>query len=164
MYRVNQDRKGTAFTVSVDAKDGHHHGHLGGRAGTHDPSCWPTRRPPATTSPGRGTSSRCAPGRAACWSGPGHTEAAVDLTALAGLRPAGVLCEIVNDDGSMARLPQLRVFARRHRLALISIADLIAYRRQREVQIRRVAQRPAAAAAGRVHRRSATSARSPAGS
>ena len=50
-----------------------------------------------------------------------------------------MLCEIVNDDGSMARLPQLRRFARRHRLALISIADLIAYRRQREVQIRQVA-------------------------
>ena len=70
---------------------------------------------------------------------PGHTEAATDLTELAGLAPAGALCEIVNDDGSMARLPALRTFARRHRLALISIADLIAYRRQREVQIRQVA-------------------------
>jgi 3,4-dihydroxy 2-butanone 4-phosphate synthase/GTP cyclohydrolase II len=71
---------------------------------------------------------------------PGHTEAAVDLATLAGLRPAGGICEVVNDDGSMSRLPELRVFARRHRLALISIADLIAYRRQREVQIRKVAQ------------------------
>jgi 3,4-dihydroxy 2-butanone 4-phosphate synthase/GTP cyclohydrolase II len=70
---------------------------------------------------------------------PGHTEAAVDLAVLAGRQPAGALCEIVKDDGSMARLPDLRVFARRHRLALISIADLIAYQRQREVQIRKVA-------------------------
>jgi 3,4-dihydroxy 2-butanone 4-phosphate synthase / GTP cyclohydrolase II len=60
---------------------------------------------------------------------PGHTEAAVDLTRLAGLRPGGVLAEIVNDDGTMARRPQLEAFARRHGLLMISIADLIAHRR-----------------------------------
>jgi 3,4-dihydroxy 2-butanone 4-phosphate synthase/GTP cyclohydrolase II len=70
----------------------------------------------------------------------GHTEAAVDLARLAGLRPAGVICEIVNDDGTMARLPRLRVFAREHGLTLISIADLIAYRRQSEKLVERVAQ------------------------
>jgi 3,4-dihydroxy 2-butanone 4-phosphate synthase/GTP cyclohydrolase II len=59
---------------------------------------------------------------------PGHTEAAVDLARLAGLTPVGVLVEIVNDDGTMARLPELRTFAARHGLVLISIADLIAYR------------------------------------
>ncbi len=62
----------------------------------------------------------------------GHTKAAVDLARLAGLPLAGAICEIVNDDGSMARLPQLRVFARAHRLAMISIAQLITYRLRRE--------------------------------
>jgi 3,4-dihydroxy 2-butanone 4-phosphate synthase/GTP cyclohydrolase II len=63
---------------------------------------------------------------------PGHTEAAVDLSRLAGLRPGGVLCELVNDDGTMARLPELESFAKRHGLPLISIADLIAYRKRTE--------------------------------
>ncbi|MFN2555974.1 MAG: GTP cyclohydrolase II [Nitriliruptorales bacterium] len=63
---------------------------------------------------------------------PGHTEAAVDLARLAGLYPAGVICEIMGDDGTMARLPELREFADRHRLPLISIADIIAYRRRCE--------------------------------
>src|SRR5213078_1096174 len=62
----------------------------------------------------------------------GHTEAAVDLARLAGLRPAGILREIVNDDGTMCRLPQLKAFAREHGLSIISIADLIAYRRRME--------------------------------
>jgi 3,4-dihydroxy 2-butanone 4-phosphate synthase/GTP cyclohydrolase II len=70
----------------------------------------------------------------------GHTEAAVDLARLAGLYPAGVLCELVNDDGTMARLPELERFARTHGFALISIADLIAYRRRREKLVRRVAE------------------------
>jgi len=70
----------------------------------------------------------------------GHTEAAVDLARLAGLYPAGVLCELVNDDGSMARLPELERFAGEHGSPLISIADLIAYRRRREKLVRRVAE------------------------
>ena len=70
----------------------------------------------------------------------GHTEAAVDLTRLAGLSPAGVLCEIVNDDGTMARLPDLVRFAARHGLKVISIADLIEYRRRREQLVRKVAE------------------------
>jgi 3,4-dihydroxy-2-butanone 4-phosphate synthase len=61
---------------------------------------------------------------------PGHTEAAYDLTLLAGLNPVGVLCEIVNDDGSMARRPELFAFAKEHSLKIISIADLISYRKQ----------------------------------
>lgn len=68
----------------------------------------------------------------------GHTEAAVDLARLAGLKPAGVICEILNDDGTMARLPDLRAFAQRHGLKLISIADLIAYRRKRERLVERM--------------------------
>ncbi len=70
----------------------------------------------------------------------GHTEAAVDLARLAGLYPAGVLCEVLNEDGSMARLPELVRVARAHDLKLISIADLIEYRRHREVLVRRVAE------------------------
>jgi 3,4-dihydroxy 2-butanone 4-phosphate synthase/GTP cyclohydrolase II len=68
---------------------------------------------------------------------PGHTEAAVDLSRLAGLHPGGVLCELVNDDGSMARLPQLEVFAARHGLPLISIADLVAWRKRTEKLVHR---------------------------
>jgi 3,4-dihydroxy 2-butanone 4-phosphate synthase/GTP cyclohydrolase II len=58
---------------------------------------------------------------------PGHTEAAIDLANLAGLRPVGVLCELVNDDGTMKRRPDLEAFAAKHRLPLITIADLVAY-------------------------------------
>jgi len=70
----------------------------------------------------------------------GHTEAAVDLATLAGMFPAGVICEVMNPDGSMARLPELIRVARDHRLKLISIADLIEYRRKREVLVERVAE------------------------
>lgn len=70
----------------------------------------------------------------------GHTEAAVDLATLAGVFPAGVLVEVVNDDGSMARLPQLRAFADKHSLKLISIADLIRYRRRTEKLVERVSE------------------------
>ena len=69
----------------------------------------------------------------------GQTEAAVDLARIAGLYPAGVICEIMNDDGTMARLPELTTFARRHRLLMITIADLIQYRLQHEALVRRVA-------------------------
>jgi 3,4-dihydroxy 2-butanone 4-phosphate synthase/GTP cyclohydrolase II len=69
----------------------------------------------------------------------GHTEATVDLARLAGLKPAGVLCEILNEDGTMARLPQLRVFAQRHELAIVNIADLIAYRKRTERLVQRAA-------------------------
>ncbi len=66
----------------------------------------------------------------------GHTEAAVDLVSLAGLNPAGVLCEILHEDGTMARLPQLKEFAKKHDLRIISIADLIEYRRKKEKLVR----------------------------
>lgn len=70
----------------------------------------------------------------------GHTEAAVDLMRLAGLYPAGVICEIMNDDGTMSRLPQLREFAQKYRLKICSIADLIEYRRRSEKLIERVSE------------------------
>lgn len=70
----------------------------------------------------------------------GHTEAAVDLAKLAGLKPAGVICEIMNDDGTMARTPELMEFAKVHGLKIITIADLVAYRRQRENLVERVVE------------------------
>ena len=70
----------------------------------------------------------------------GHTEAAIDLMKLAGLYPAGVICEIMNDDGTMARLPQLREFSRQHNLKICSIADLIEYRRRSEKLIERISE------------------------
>ena len=81
--------------------------------------CSPTRRRRRPTSPGPATSCRCGPRTAACCAGPGHTEAAVDLAVLAGLRPAGVLCEVVSekDPAGMARGEELRVFADEHDLA-----------------------------------------------
>ncbi|MFH0953669.1 MAG: bifunctional 3,4-dihydroxy-2-butanone-4-phosphate synthase/GTP cyclohydrolase II [Verrucomicrobiota bacterium] len=77
----------------------------------------------------------------------GHTEAAVDLARLAGLRPAGVICEILHEDGTMARLPELREFAAHHKLTMISIADLVAYRRQQEklVELERKVRLPTSA-------------------
>jgi 3,4-dihydroxy 2-butanone 4-phosphate synthase/GTP cyclohydrolase II len=71
---------------------------------------------------------------------PGHTEAAVDLARLAGLSPAGALCELVNDDGSMMRADQCRAFCDTHGLAMVSIADLIRFRRRHERQVQRVAE------------------------
>jgi len=139
MALVNQDRKSTAFTVTVDAKTGVTTGiSAAERTRTIQVLADPTSTADDLTRPGHVFPLRAREGGVLVR--PGHTEAAVDLTRLAGLQPAGALCEIVNDDGSMARLPELRVFAKRHRLALISIADLIAYRRQREVQIRQVAK------------------------
>ncbi|MET0967531.1 MAG: bifunctional 3,4-dihydroxy-2-butanone-4-phosphate synthase/GTP cyclohydrolase II [Nakamurella sp.] len=139
MALVNQDRKSTAFTVTVDAKTGITTGiSAAERTRTIKLLADPSATADDLTRPGHVFPLRARDGGVLVR--PGHTEAGVDLTRLAGLQPAGALCEIVNDDGSMARLPELRVFAKRHRLALISIADLIAYRRQREVQIRQVAK------------------------
>jgi 3,4-dihydroxy 2-butanone 4-phosphate synthase/GTP cyclohydrolase II len=72
----------------------------------------------------------------------GHTEAAVDISRLAGLQPSGVICEIMNDDGTMARLPQLIAFAQLHGMKIGTIADLIAYRRRTERQVERVLETP----------------------
>ncbi|MCB1717846.1 MAG: 3,4-dihydroxy-2-butanone-4-phosphate synthase [Candidatus Competibacteraceae bacterium] len=71
----------------------------------------------------------------------GHTEAAVDLAQLAGLRPAGAICELVNDDGTMQRLPELIEFAREHQMPIVSIADLISYRRKKEKLVQRLQAR-----------------------
>jgi 3,4-dihydroxy 2-butanone 4-phosphate synthase/GTP cyclohydrolase II len=127
MTAVNQDRKGTAFTVSVDAREGVSTGiSAADRARTISLLADPATRATDLTRPGHVFPLRARPG--GVLERPGHTEAGVDLARLAGLSPVGVLVEVVNDDGSMARLPDLRLFAQRHGLALISIADLIAYR------------------------------------
>ena len=127
MTAVNQDRKGTAYTVSVDARDGIHTGiSAADRARTISLLAAADTGPGDLTRPGHVFPLRAKPGGVV--QRPGHTEAAVDLARLAGLAPVGALVEVVNDDGTMARLPDLRRFADRHGLQLVSIADLIAYR------------------------------------
>jgi 3,4-dihydroxy 2-butanone 4-phosphate synthase/GTP cyclohydrolase II len=140
MFRVNQDRRGTAYTVTVDAREGISTGiSASDRAHTIR-----LLADPATTSADLSRPGHIVPVRArdgGVLRRPGHTEAAVDLARLAGLAPAGVLCEVVSekDPSGMARADELRTFADEHGLALISIADLIAYRRRSEKLVERVA-------------------------
>jgi 3,4-dihydroxy 2-butanone 4-phosphate synthase / GTP cyclohydrolase II len=139
MYHTNQDRRGTAYTVTVDAREGVTTGiSAGDRTRTIRLLAAPDTRPADLSRPGHVVPLRAKAG--GVLRRPGHTEAAVDLATMAGLRPAGVLCELVNDDGSMQRLPDLEKFAAEHGLTLISIADLIAYRRHTEKQVERVAE------------------------
>jgi 3,4-dihydroxy 2-butanone 4-phosphate synthase / GTP cyclohydrolase II len=138
MTMVNQDRKKTAYTVSVDARDGVSTGiSATDRAHTIKVLVDSATEPWELTRPGHIFPLRAVDG--GVLRRPGHTEAAVDLARLAGLSPAGVICEVVNDDGSMARLPELITFAREHNLALISIADLVTYRRRQESRVVRLA-------------------------
>ncbi|MDQ7028765.1 MAG: bifunctional 3,4-dihydroxy-2-butanone-4-phosphate synthase/GTP cyclohydrolase II [Ardenticatenia bacterium] len=131
---------GTAFTISVDAKQGTTTGiSAHDRATTIRALVDPMTTLDDFVMPGHIFPLRARPG--GVLERPGHTEAAVDLTRLAGLRPGGVICEILDDDGSMARRPQLEAFARRHGLRIVTIADLIAYhRRQERAHVRRVAE------------------------
>jgi 3,4-dihydroxy 2-butanone 4-phosphate synthase/GTP cyclohydrolase II len=139
MYRVNQDRRGTAYTVTVDAREGVSTG-ISAADRAHTIRLLSSAE---TTSIDLSRPGHIVPLRARTGGvlrRAGHTEAAIDLAVLAGLRPAGVLCELVNDDGTMMRLPDLRRFADEHDLALISIADLVAYRRRTEKHVERVAE------------------------
>jgi 3,4-dihydroxy 2-butanone 4-phosphate synthase / GTP cyclohydrolase II len=130
MTALNEDYHGTAFTVSVDAREGVTTGiSAADRAHTIRLLAAPDTAADDLTRPGHVFPLRARPG--GVLERPGHTEAAVDLARLAGLPPVGVLVEVVNDDGTMARLPDLLGFAARHNLAIISIADLIAYRTAR---------------------------------
>jgi 3,4-dihydroxy 2-butanone 4-phosphate synthase/GTP cyclohydrolase II len=139
MVAANTDTRRTAFTVSVDARSGVTTGiSAADRARTIHAMIDPATQPADLSRPGHIFPLRYRDG--GVLKRAGHTEAAVDLARLAGLYPAGVLCETVNEDGTMARLPDLVVFARTHGLKLISIADLIAYRRQHEVLVRKVAE------------------------
>ncbi len=138
MVAANTDHQGTAFTVSVDARRGVTTGiSAADRAMTIRTLIDPATLPEDVLRPGHIFPLRYREGGVLRRAG--HTEAAVDLARLAGLYPAGVLCETVNDDGTMARLPDLARFAKEHDLRLISIADLIEYRRRREVLVERVA-------------------------
>jgi 3,4-dihydroxy 2-butanone 4-phosphate synthase/GTP cyclohydrolase II len=139
MTMFNQERRGTAYTISVDAREGISTGiSAADRSHTIRMLADSATEPHELSRPGHIFPLRYREG--GVLARPGHTEASVDLARLAGLTPAGVLCEIVNDDGTMARLPELEVFAREHGLALISIADLIAYRRRRETQVTAIAE------------------------
>jgi 3,4-dihydroxy 2-butanone 4-phosphate synthase / GTP cyclohydrolase II len=129
----------TAFAVSVDARGGTTTGTSAfDRAATFRAVCDPNTTTGDIQMPGHVFPLRAQPG--GVLKRAGHTEAAVDLARLAGIFPAGAICEIMHADGTMARLPELRRVAREHGLRLISIADLIEYRRKREKLVRRVAE------------------------
>lgn len=134
------DSMETAFTISVDAKDEHITTGISAfeRAHTIKVCIDPATRPEDLAKPGHVFPLRAMDG--GVLRRPGHTEAAVDLARMAGLYPAGVICEIMNDDGTMARVPELFEFAQKHGLKMITIADLIKYRMQMEKLVERIAK------------------------
>ena len=139
MSSRNTERHKTAFAVAVDYRHGTTTGiSAHDRAATVRAIVDPGSRPEDFSQPGHLFPLRYQEGGVLVRAG--HTEAVVDLARLAGFYPAGVLCEVMNEDGSMARLPQLEEFARSHGLRIVSIAQIIAYRRQHEKLIERVAE------------------------
>jgi 3,4-dihydroxy 2-butanone 4-phosphate synthase / GTP cyclohydrolase II len=137
----NASGHGTAFTVSIEAREGVTTGiSAHDRAHTIAVAIDPTKGPDDIVSPGHVFPLVAKDGGVLIRAG--HTEAAVDISRMAGLVPAGVICEIMKDDGSMARLPDLVDFAQLHGLKIGTIADLIAYRRRTERQVERVLERP----------------------
>jgi 3,4-dihydroxy 2-butanone 4-phosphate synthase/GTP cyclohydrolase II len=140
MVQENTESQRTAFTVSVDYRHGTTTGiSAGDRAATVAALIDPATRPGDLARPGHTFPLRYREG--GVLKRGGHTEATVDLTRMAGLYPAGVLCEIVSEDKTgMARLPELERFAKKHGLLLISIADVIRHRRQREKLVKRVGE------------------------
>ena len=134
----NSSPRETAFCVSIDARDGTSTGiSASDRARTIRAAVDPATTPRELVRPGHVFPLRSRPGGVLVRSG--HTEAAVDLARIAGLPPAGVICEVMNDDGTMARVPELKKFAKKHGLLIITIADLISYRMRTEGLVRRVA-------------------------
>jgi 3,4-dihydroxy 2-butanone 4-phosphate synthase/GTP cyclohydrolase II len=141
MVGANNDSYRTAFTVSVDYRHGTSTGvSAADRALTIKALANPQTAAADFARPGHIFPLR--PRRGGVLVRAGHTEAAVDLCVLAGLKPAGVLCELMNDDGSMARRAQCELFARRHNLAIGTIADLIRYRLRNERSVERIADQP----------------------
>jgi len=137
MVKENRESFRTDFQVSVDAAREIGSGiSAADRAKTIQLMANPESKPDDLVSPGHVFPLRARPGGVLQRSG--HTEAAVDLTVLAGCRPVGVICEIMSDDGTMARLPELLKFARKHKLKIATIADLIEYRRTREKLVERI--------------------------
>src|SRR5581483_3409601 len=127
----NEARLGTAFTVSVEAREGVTTGiSAADRSHTIQVAIDPSSSPRDLVQPGHVFPLRARDGGVLRRAG--QTEASVDLARLAGLIPAGVVCEIMNDDGTMARVPDLVPYCERHGLKMISVADLIEYRRRTE--------------------------------
>ena len=130
---------GTAFTVSIDGRKGVSTGiSASDRATTILTAVDPKTRPSDLARPGHIFPLRAKTGGVLVR--PGQTEASVDIARLAGLYPAGVICEIMNDDGTMARLPELKEFAAQHDLKMITVADLVRYRISKETLVRRVVE------------------------
>ncbi len=139
MVSENTSKYSTAFTVSVEAKYGVTTGiSAADRARTIKMVIDPKTNPEDLVQPGHIFPLRAREGGVLVRAG--HTEAVIDLVRLAGLYPAGVICEIMNEDGSMARLPQLELLAGKYGLKIATIADLIAYRRRHERLVHRVAE------------------------
>jgi 3,4-dihydroxy 2-butanone 4-phosphate synthase/GTP cyclohydrolase II len=138
MVSQNSSRFDTAFCVPIEAKDRTTTGiSAADRAATVLTAIHPATRPSDLARPGHMFPLRSRPGGVMVRAG--QTEAAVDLARIAGLYPAGVICEIMNEDGTMARVPELTRFAKKHRLLMITIADLIKYRTRTESLVKRVA-------------------------
>jgi 3,4-dihydroxy 2-butanone 4-phosphate synthase/GTP cyclohydrolase II len=138
MTRTNQSRFGTAFTVSIEAREGVTTGiSAADRARTIQVAIDPRSRADDLVQPGHVFPLIARPGGVLARAG--QTEAAVDLARLAGLTPAGVICEVMNEDGTMARVPDLVEYCRRHGIKMITVADLIRYRRRTEKLVRQVA-------------------------
>ena len=147
MARTNPSRLETAFTVSIEARDGITTGiSAADRARTIAVAIDATYGPDAIVSPGHVFPLIARPGGVLVRAG--HTEAAVDVSRLAGLNPSGVICEIMSEDGSMARLEDLMDFARAHGLKIGTIRDLIAYRLKKDHLVEKVATTPFTASSG----------------
>ncbi len=139
MVQDNTSKNCTAFTVSIEAKKGVSTGiSAEDRATTIATALAPDSKPGDLARPGHIFPIRAREGGVLARAG--HTEAIVDIARLAGLKPAGVICEIMNDDGTMARLPQLEEMSERHGLKIVTIRDLIAYRCRHESLVTRVAE------------------------
>ncbi len=133
----NTSRMGTAFTISIEAKEGVTTGiSAADRAHTILTAVDPSAGPGDLARPGHIFPLRAKNGGVLVRVG--QTEASVDIARIAGLKPAAVICEIMNDDGTMARMPELEAFAAKHGLKIISVADLVRYRVQKEMLVRRV--------------------------
>ena len=147
MVQENRESHKTAFTVSVDAAEGITTGISAyDRARTISILADPVAKPEALVQPGHIFPLRARDG--GVLERAGHTEAAVDLAALAGLHPSGVICEILNDDGTLARLPELVAFKEKFGFKLLSIASLIEYRHRRDQLVELVCTRPFASEFG----------------
>jgi 3,4-dihydroxy 2-butanone 4-phosphate synthase/GTP cyclohydrolase II len=148
MTSVNASRFGTAFTLSIEARDGVTTGiSAADRARTIQVAIAAGSRPQDIITPGHVFPLRARDGGVLVRAG--QTEASVDLCRLAGLTPAAVICEIMKPDGTMARVPDLEIYAKEHNLLLCSVADLIAWRERKERLVELVAQAPVTTAAGR---------------